>query len=274
LTFPLSPSSSDDLDNKTESEGSYEFDEEIALASESNSSFDFPLPDTLLSEQQKHNRVIQVDDYDKDNRNPMDRWSPSPVMDQTPEAPKHLLITSFTNAPKRPIRQHSIKHNLVQDDDAEPLHIKNNLLQERQELMQQMKRVDNLLQGLIHENADQQVTSRADSKTAEETTEVYVQPPLQPLYKDHTQETLDDGTDDDSSTYSMLSGIMASWMAERDAATLKSSCQMATPSAATKSRLSVRFDRIHVREYERVVGDNPSCSSGRKYIVYLRRVHL
>ena len=30
----------------------------------------------------------------------------------------------------------------------------------------------------------------------------------------------------------------------------------------TKIEKSVRFKEIHIRDYERVVGDNPSCSSG------------
>jgi hypothetical protein len=40
-----------------------------------------------------------------------------------------------------------------------------------------------------------------------------------------------------------------------------------TPSEAARTakaqrRLRVRFQVVHIREYERIIGDNPSCSSG------------
>ncbi|GKY93392.1 hypothetical protein MPSEU_000306800 [Mayamaea pseudoterrestris] len=276
-TLPASPQVSDN-DNQTESEGSYDFDEEIAMASTS-SSHDFPLPETLLSESQQKQRVT-ADDF----RNPVDRWSPSPVPDHVPETHKQMNLTSFIDLPKRPVRQQSLKHDFDEDEFAACATSnggggvsKSNLLQERQELMQQMKRVDHLLQGLIHDDDAAQSSNYhhasssnntyddTESKTndADTSTPLIVVPPQPPQrqqsHEYHHDDSFGYGTDDDSSTYSMLSGIMASWMAERDKAAPPKSICKTTPN---KTPLSVRFDRIHVREYERVVGDNPSCSSG------------
>jgi hypothetical protein len=33
-------------------------------------------------------------------------------------------------------------------------------------------------------------------------------------------------------------------------------------SAKQQPEKGVRFNEIHIRDYERIVGDNPSCSSG------------
>lgn len=35
-----------------------------------------------------------------------------------------------------------------------------------------------------------------------------------------------------------------------------------TLSSGCSRRKAVRFDEVHIREYERTLGDNPSCSSG------------
>jgi len=79
-------------------------------------------------------------------------------------------------------------------------------------------------------------------------------------------------SDGDESVLSLVSGLIATWVADRDAklgkkngggdgeyAQLKSCLIKNTPLGKRKS---VKFDRIHVRYYERTVGDNPSCSSG------------
>ena len=249
FSAPTTTAPSFQSDKETESEGSYEYDEEIAMAS---TSFDLTLPDQLLSEHQKSNRVVP----DEDKYNPVDRWSPSPVPAE--HAPEHMInITHNAHAPKRPIRQQSLKHNF-DDDPLTPPALKTNLLQEREELLQQMKRVDHLLQGLMDDDAEH---PPGETKAAEPTELVEHQKRQHPTLELDDNGRHEDAMDDDDSTYSMLSGIIASWMAERDAATLKSSCKGAT----NKGRLSVRFDSIIVREYERVVGDNPSCSSGREY---------
>jgi hypothetical protein len=87
----------------------------------------------------------------------------------------------------------------------------------------------------------------------------------------------DDEDDDDDSVISLLSGLLATWTSERDAHQQvqqrragaapshggPKSCLKASRSPLTfKPRFSVSFDRIKIREYERTLGDNPSCTSG------------
>lgn len=92
-----------------------------------------------------------------------------------------------------------------------------------------------------------------------------------------------DEDDDDDSILSLLSGLLASWSAERDGinvtitqrlpaafdsgVNLKSILKLPTNESEEqkvdcRERYSVRFKAIEVREYERIVGDNPSCSKG------------
>jgi hypothetical protein len=90
--------------------------------------------------------------------------------------------------------------------------------------------------------------------------------------------------EDDDSVISLLSGLLATWTSERNAHQQAQqrhtgpapshgspkSCLKASPlpsgmnggDSALKPRFSVVFDRIKIREYERTLGDNPSCTSG------------
>lgn len=98
----------------------------------------------------------------------------------------------------------------------------------------------------------------------------------------------DDEDDDDDSVLSLLSGLLASWSAERDginliatitrapvpsnasddARTPKSILKISSPDVReerkedSREQYKVVFAEIEIREYERVVGDNPSCSRG------------
>jgi hypothetical protein len=87
----------------------------------------------------------------------------------------------------------------------------------------------------------------------------------------------DEDDDDDDSVISLLSGLLATWTSERNAHKQAQpshgspkSCLKASPlpsgmngsHSALKPRFSVVFDRIKIREYERTLGDNPSCTSG------------
>jgi hypothetical protein len=94
----------------------------------------------------------------------------------------------------------------------------------------------------------------------------------------------DDEDDDDDSVISLLSGLLTTWTSERNAHQQAQqcrtepapshgspkSCLKASPlpsgmdgsHSALKPRFSVVFDRIKIREYERTLGDNPSCTSG------------
>ena len=94
----------------------------------------------------------------------------------------------------------------------------------------------------------------------------------------------DEDDEDDDSVISLLSGLLATWTSERNANQQEQqrctgpapshgspkSCLKASPlpsrmngsHSALKPRLSVVFDRIKIREYERTLGDNPSCTSG------------
>lgn len=98
--------------------------------------------------------------------------------------------------------------------------------------------------------------------------------------KDHqeSKENYDDGSDE--SVLSLLSGLLATWSAERDGtkstdqvhlsavacgisfAPKKSILKSSSACPDAKPRHSVKFDNIVIREYERTVGDNPSCSRG------------
>ena len=92
-----------------------------------------------------------------------------------------------------------------------------------------------------------------------------------------------DEDDDDDSILSLLSGLLATWSAERDGINVtitqrlqpvcqtgvqvKSILKMPTneneeQKVDSRERYTVRFKTIEVREYERIVGDNPSCSKG------------
>lgn len=94
-----------------------------------------------------------------------------------------------------------------------------------------------------------------------------------------------EGSSDDDSAISLLSGLLAAFVAERDAEvsdresprgvidgpgqTASSPRRGGLKSPPTKSgnnnrqsRHAVSFGVIHIREYERTVGDNPACSSG------------
>lgn len=93
------------------------------------------------------------------------------------------------------------------------------------------------------------------------------------------------GDDDDDSVLSLLSGLLATWSSERDGiivtATVtheaaSNSGSAWRPKSILKNSLETRgeqkdesreqytviFDKIEIREYERIVGDNPSCSRG------------
>jgi len=96
--------------------------------------------------------------------------------------------------------------------------------------------------------------------------------PKKPDTRDVDEEeskTEDNNDADDNSVMSLLSGLLATWAAEREAkkarqqnarkGILKSS---RGPVDLDKAHFSVTFDRIQIREYERTVGDNPACSSG------------
>jgi hypothetical protein len=94
---------------------------------------------------------------------------------------------------------------------------------------------------------------------------------------------MSDGEDDDS-ILSLLSGLLATWSAEREAVNTVASVSQGLASCGsawkpksilksisesfeeqkieTRGPFSVSFDTIEIREYERVVGDNPSCSKG------------
>jgi hypothetical protein len=94
-----------------------------------------------------------------------------------------------------------------------------------------------------------------------------------------------DEEDDDDSILSLLSGLLATWSAERDGinVTITQELTMALPLTSgarpksilkqlsfdneeqkidSRERYTVRFKAIEIREYERIVGDNPSCSKG------------
>jgi hypothetical protein len=86
--------------------------------------------------------------------------------------------------------------------------------------------------------------------------------------------------EDEESIVSLLSGVMAMWTSEREASKLikadaspsdrrgciktgrRPSPTTAGGNSVSKPRTSVAFDRITIREYERTLGDNPSCTSG------------
>lgn len=91
-------------------------------------------------------------------------------------------------------------------------------------------------------------------------------PPIQEEMKDHVDES-----EDDESVVSLLSGLLATWAAQREEEERddfeaspkagRKSC-LKSPQRSTRPVLSVAFGRVLVREYARCVGDNPSCSSG------------
>lgn len=109
-----------------------------------------------------------------------------------------------------------------------------------------------------------------------------------PLTADEAQGRDDEEDfEDDDSVLSLLSGLLATWSSERETAEsealslrhhmvrsneeqpksiLKTSKNLVEIHEETKEerrpRYSVEFDKIEIREYERVVGDNPSCSKG------------
>jgi len=90
--------------------------------------------------------------------------------------------------------------------------------------------------------------------------------------------------EDDDSILSLLSGLLATWSAEREGVNAVSAVSQALApcisqwkpksilktisenyeeqKVETRGPLAVSFDSIEIREYERVVGDNPSCSKG------------
>ena len=240
---PSSPQTLDSNGKKAESVGSYDYDEEVAMASSSSSSFDFRLPETLITNsphRKKQHRSYADKSYivGRDEHALLDRWSPSPVPPEPTSTPITKQTKSFTKAPKRPVRQDSVNKNIGQEEmEKQQQLLKSNLIQEKKDLLQQVRLVDSLL----HEFSEHD-----DDDLDGESKEV-----------DMVPHRMEDSTDDDSSNMSMLSGLMASWAADRDAAE--------TP----KPRLSVRFDRINIREYERIVGDNPSCTNGRTYFLSL-----
>ena len=101
------------------------------------------------------------------------------------------------------------------------------------------------------------------------------------LSSPYDSKTGSDEDDDDDSILSLLSGLLASWSAERDNITIsqrlpsvfdsgvgpKSILKLPSNESEEqkvdyRERYSVRFNAIEVREYERIVGDNPSCSKG------------
>lgn len=105
---------------------------------------------------------------------------------------------------------------------------------------------------------DEQVAPKAPKRPVRQVDEFDFQPIAQ-------DEAKAEDSDDDESVISLLSGILATWSSGREAAKpgAPKSCFksiMTTPSF--KPRCSVTFDRIKIREYERTLGDNPSCSSG------------
>ena len=88
--------------------------------------------------------------------------------------------------------------------------------------------------------------------------------------------------EDDDSILSLLSGLLATWSTERDGINVTITQRVSAvrdgvqPKSILKvpsheseeqkvdprERYPVRFKTIEVREYERIVGDNPSCSKG------------
>jgi hypothetical protein len=98
-----------------------------------------------------------------------------------------------------------------------------------------------------------------------------------------SESKMDEDNDDDS-ILSLLSGLLATWSAERDAVNVVATISpQVTPCNSTwrpksilksfvkdseeqkvevRERFSVGFNSIEIREYERIVGDNPSCSKG------------
>lgn len=93
-----------------------------------------------------------------------------------------------------------------------------------------------------------------------------------------SKENFDD--DSDESVLSLLSGLLATWSAEREGSKgielpqlntitcgitfcpTKSILKTSDACPDARPRYSVAFDNIIIREYERTVGDNPSCSRG------------
>lgn len=85
---------------------------------------------------------------------------------------------------------------------------------------------------------------------------------------------LDDVSDDGSdSVFSLLSGLMATWVSEQDddesrdgsvypKLNLRPCLKQGGPVEEGRESLRVGFSKIEIREYERTVGDNPACGSG------------
>jgi hypothetical protein len=83
--------------------------------------------------------------------------------------------------------------------------------------------------------------------------------------------------DDEEETLSLLSGILEQWSEERDAPLQKPSRRgskgkpmppktaksiLKTQESFSEQPKNVSFHQVEIREYERTVGDNPSCSRG------------
>lgn len=82
-----------------------------------------------------------------------------------------------------------------------------------------------------------------------------------------------DEDDDSESVFSLLSGLMATWVAEQAQEEfkqdgivpflqLRSCLKQGGPIDNARLCYRVSFAKIEIREYERTVGDNPACGSG------------
>jgi hypothetical protein len=238
--------------NKRTAKSAVRYNDEASVGSyDEVYSFDLPLPDSLVTTEQRMKLTEDECSYD--------RWSPVPEI--TPEsvsAPKqptrltnspdvlystqHTVRVPTKEAPKQPIRQDSVQKNIAA------------VQQLKQGLLQEIDRVDNLLDAFARH-----------SPLPEET--------KQSMAQDYDE----DSESSHSGSESLISGLLSSWAAnlgnedfglcavvsEAPGDGKYSGCVKAVD--ASKPNASVRFDRIIIREYERCIGDNPSCSSGRTF---------
>lgn len=101
--------------------------------------------------------------------------------------------------------------------------------------------------------------------------------PRSRIHDDLEQDAEDDTSDGDDSVLSLLSGLLATWSEEQQrnssltvsGTLLTSQCHIQGILKTSKKSheqkepdRQVVFDSIEIREYERIVGDNPSCTRG------------